>query len=170
MKILVRIAMLALGWYTWISCDVAARAQSRGKHVEEYTRAAFCELVRNPKEYDGKYVVVHASYRYGYEWQEVLGMNCRGQARTWLEFDDDTKSNVRHAFAKAPRHLGIVNATFYGVFQGSRGPYGDGSYAYELVVRSVKNIEVVSKTGVVPEQLSPAEQRKLSRGDEVAEQ
>ncbi len=44
-----------------------------------------------------------------------------------------------------------TNATFYRILDGSNGPYGDGGYAYQFDVESVKDVKVVYRDGRAPE-------------------
>ncbi len=144
-----------------------AGAQQHGEaDMAGYTPVSYCELVRHPKEYDGKNVAVLATYRYGFEWQEMFCMKCRDQGKTWLEFETESASAIRRALGKAPRHQGTLNATFYGTFRGTKGPYGDGGYVFRFDVKSVKAVDIVSKDGWAPERLSASEQQKLCQGDE----
>jgi len=79
-----------------------AKAQSRGDgDVSTYTPVSYCELIRHAVQYDGRRVAVRASYRYGFEWQEMFCMKCRDHGKTWLEFESDTSSSVRRALRKA---------------------------------------------------------------------
>ena len=120
---------------------------------------AFCDLVANPDKYDGKEVTVRATYRYGFEWQEIFCMECRKIAKTWLEFDEGLKSEFKATLKKFPRDQGTVNGIFTGTFHSSKGPYGDGGYRFRFDVKAISRIEVVSKEGWDPAHL-PAESRK----------
>jgi hypothetical protein len=139
----------------------ALRAQEHA-----YLPVSYCELVQKPMDYDGKKVAVRASYRYGFEWQEMFCMRCRAARKTWLEFEAGAAAGVRHALAKAPHDQGTLNATFYGIFRGVRGPYGDGGYDFKFDLTSATAVEVVSRQGWVPERLTHNEQKKLCQGDD----
>jgi hypothetical protein len=139
------------------SREILAAYQS-DKGLANYTQIDLCEILRNPQQYDGKQVVVRASYRYGFEWQELFCMRCRKQGKTWLEFSFENDTTIRRALRKAPKHQGIVNATFYGIFQAG-GSYGDGWYSYKIDLRFVKDVKIISRNGGVPESL-PSEVRK----------
>lgn len=130
---------------------------------------AFCDLIGNPEKYDGKEVVVSATYRYGFEWQEIFCMECRKIGRTWLEFDDDLAIQSKRELKKFPKNQGTVNAVFTGTFQSSKGPYGDGGYRYQLRVREVSHPRIVSKSGWAPEHLPP-NVRKLVCGGRSQEE
>jgi hypothetical protein len=150
-----------------LAAGKTAKAQGTSQaNTAGYSPVSYCELIRHPKDYDGKKVAVRATYRYGFEWQELFGVKCRDQGRTWLEFGADSASATRRALAKAPNHQGTLNATFYGTFQASKGPFGDGGYAFKFDVQSVKAVEVISKDGWAPERLSTSEQQRLCQGDE----
>jgi hypothetical protein len=49
----------------------------------------FCDLVRNPAEYNGKTVTVRATYRYGFEWEELYCLDCLDKGKAWLEVPSD---------------------------------------------------------------------------------
>jgi len=134
----------------------------------EYTSVRYCDLVQNYKEYDGKHVVVRASYRYGEEWTELFGMNCRDRwENTWLEFVPEDEKKLRRVKRKAPRYQGTFNATFYGWFNSTGGRYGHlNGYAFEFRAEFLKDLKVVSKDGWDPTTLTEKEQQKLYRGDE----
>lgn len=106
----------------------------------------YCDLMRDPGAYDGKQIAVQATYRYGFEIQELFCLKCRGQAKTWLEFEEGASIKFR----RAPRHNGLINATFYGIFLGKRGAYGDGGYRYQFNVHAVRNQKVISGDGRDP--------------------
>lgn len=148
------LSLACLGWIT-------ARSQSRSdQELGDYAQVSYCDLVSHPKDYENKQVAISASYRYGFEWQELFCLTCRGQGKTWLEFDEKTAGAVRRSLRKAPRNHGIVNATFYGTFE-SKGPYGDGGYLYRFNVKSVKEVKVVYRDGRAPDLLPPEVQKQL---------
>ena len=71
-----------------LEIQAAAMARKRGESEKaDHAAMSYCELLRHPKEYDGKDVVVRASYRYGFEWQEMFCLDCRRLGKTWLEFE-----------------------------------------------------------------------------------
>src|SRR5258706_4902408 len=92
---------------------------------QDYLHVAYCDLVRNPAGYDGKKVSVQATYRYGFEWQEIYCVECRASAKTWLEFPGDPPTQIKKALKGVPQYQGTLNATFRGVFH-SCGSFGDG--------------------------------------------
>ena len=119
---------------------------------------AFCDLVSNPDKYNGKEITTRATYRYGFEWQEVFCLSCEGESKVWLEYSEDLTEKSKAALRKAPKDHGIINAVFTGTFRTS-GPYGDGGYRFELEVKGVKNVEVVSKD-IRHQDLLPANVRR----------
>src|SRR3712207_4532748 len=58
---------------------------------------AYCDMLANAQDYDGKEVSVRASYRYGFEWQELFCIECRNLGKTWLDFDQDNPQYFRAA-------------------------------------------------------------------------
>lgn len=132
-----------------------------GSKMTGYPQVSYCDLISHPQEYDGKQVAVRASYRYGFEFQEMFCLKCRGQGKTWLEFGFEAAPNVRRALRKAPNDHGTVNAVFYGTFRGRRGPYGDGGYAYKLDLEFLKDVKVVYREGMAPDLLPSNVQKQL---------
>lgn len=142
---------------------------SQGKENRQASKGspavvAHCDLVMNPDRYDGKEVTVLATYRYGFEWQELLCLECRKVGKTWLEFDDDLEAKSKSELKKFPKGQGTVNAVFTGTFQSSKGSYGDGGYRFQLRVREISGAKVVSKSGWAPEHLSPNARKKVCGG------
>ncbi|MFN3330192.1 MAG: hypothetical protein ACK419_04620 [Pyrinomonadaceae bacterium] len=122
----------------------------------------FCDLVKNPGKYDGKEVTVRATYRYGFEWQEIFCLGCRDVGKTWLEIGDITKKSKK-VLKKFPKDDGTINALFTGTFESSKGPYGDGSYRFRFVLKEISQVEVVTKSGADPKQLPDDKQKKVCR-------
>lgn len=122
---------------------------------------AYCDLVNNPEKYDGKEVTVRAIYRYGFEWQEIFCLECRKVGKTWLEFDDDAAAQYKAALKKFPKHQGTVNAVITGIFQSSKGPFGDGGYRFRFVVKGINSVEVITKSGWDPEHLPSTSRKKV---------
>jgi hypothetical protein len=67
----------------------------------------FCDLVRNPDKYDGHEVSVRATYRYGFEWQELYCLDCKDKGKAWLEapfdLDDAAIRPLRRCLLLIPR-------------------------------------------------------------------
>lgn len=103
---------------------------------------SFCELLKNPEQYNGKEVTVRATWRYGYEWSDFYCLDCLDQGKTWLQ----VPSNLDDASTKALRRIpkaGIVNITVRGIFM-SNGHFGHlNGYPYQLVTQRVSNAAVI---------------------------
>ena len=123
---------------------------------------AYCDLVNNPEKYDGKEVTVRATYRYGFEWQEIFCLECRKVGKTWLEFDDDAAAQYKAALKKFPKHQGTVNAVFAGIFQSSKGPFGDGGYRFRFVVKGINSEEFSLKADGILNTCHPPYGRKFA--------
>jgi hypothetical protein len=108
---------------------------------------SYCDLVSNPEKFEGKEVTVRASYRYGFEWQELFCLECRKVGKTWLEFGDDFTHESRVGLKRFPKSQGTINAVFTGIFHSSKGSYGDGSYRFQLMLRVITHAELVSENG-----------------------
>ena len=133
----------------------------------DYLAVTYCDLVQNPELYSGKRVSVTATYRYGYEWQEIYCLTCRDVGKTWLEFPQDPPDEMERAFKGTPKGQGTLNANFKGVFQARPGSFGDGGYKYQLSLEHIGTVQVVSRSGGVPEVLPEASRRRLCGGSAI---
>jgi hypothetical protein len=105
----------------------------------------FCDLVRNPAEYNGKTVTVRATYRYGFEWEELYCLDCLDKGKAWLEVPSDLDDASVKALRRGPKGAGIVNLTVQGIFI-SGGHFGHQNfYRYKFVAQRVADVAVVSK-------------------------
>jgi hypothetical protein len=120
----------------------------------------YCDLIKNPEVYDGKEVTLRATYRYGFEWQEIYCLECRNLGKTWLEIWDLTKKSKK-ILKKFPKNDGTINAIFTGIFQSSKGPFGDGGYRYRFLLKEISQAELVTKSGADPNALAKNEKEKL---------
>ena len=137
------LALASLLLPSFVQTAMAAKRESPQRNTVQ-SLMAFCDLVTNPEKYNGKQITTRATFRYGFEWQEVFCLACESEAKVWLEFSEDLTEKSKAALKKTPKDHGIINAVVTGTFRTS-GPYGDGGYRFELEVKDVKNVEVVSK-------------------------
>lgn len=121
----------------------------------------YCDLLNDAGKNDGKLVRVRATYRYGFEWQEMFCLGCRDRGKTWLEFDTDSDRELRGALKRLPKDQGTVNAIFEGTLTSTDGPFGDGGYRFKFVAKSISDVSVISKSGANPEQLPIAAQKNI---------
>jgi hypothetical protein len=121
-----------------IVCLLAAAVQSQAS-------VSFCDLVRSPEKYDGKVVSIRATYRYGFEWQQLYCIDCLDRGKAWLEIPPDLDNTSDKALRRAPKGAGIVNLTVQGVFvSGGRLGHMNGC-PYKFVVHKVRDVAVVLK-------------------------
>ena len=112
----------------------------------------FCDLMADPAKYDGKTVKVRATWRYGFEWDELYCRGCRELGKTWrtvAELDKETRTKVK----RLPKESGTVNAVFTGVFRMSGGPFGDGSYRFQFEMSRMESPQLLTRASGVPEHL-----------------
>lgn len=122
----------------------------------------YCDVLKSPNDFDGKRVTLRATYRYGFEWQEIFCLQCRDRGKTWLEIDDDAISpKSKKMLKKLPKNDGTINAIFTGKFESSKGPFGDGSYRFRFVLEEIRQAKLVSKSGFDPTQLPEDVRKKL---------
>jgi hypothetical protein len=110
------------------------------------TPVRFCDLLRNPDEYNGREVTVRATYRYGFEWQQLYCLECLDKGKAWLElpYDPDDDAALK-SLKRAPKGAGIVNLTVQGVFV-SGGHFGHmNGYKYKFVAHEISDVAVVLK-------------------------
>jgi hypothetical protein len=124
---------------------------------------SFGELIGRPKDFDGKRITVRATYRYGFEWQELYCMPSRRSARVWLAIPTDLPKQIQNTSKRLPKHQGTINAIFTGLFHGEPSAFGDGAYQYQLDLEKLDQVEVVSKSGAVPDALTPTERTRVCR-------
>jgi hypothetical protein len=137
------------------SCTGCAMRASRAPRMSDNTFAVhFCDLVRNPAQYDGKVVVVRASLRSDIASDEMFCLSCLGMGGTQWE-------GSRRLRKKIPVPA-IVNATFVGVFESSKGPYGHmGLYRFSFRATSARDMSVVYRGTTPPLSLSAELQAKM---------
>ena len=123
-----------------------------------------CDLIDRPQAFDGKRVTLRASYRYGFEWQEIYCLQCRPLAKVWLAIPTELPKTVQRSLNRLPKNQGTINATFTGIFHGTRSAFGDGGYQYQLDLEGLEKVEVISKSGAVPDALQTGERAKLCKG------
>jgi hypothetical protein len=121
----------------------------------------FGELISRPKDFDGKRVTVRATYRYGFEWQELYCVPSRKTVKVWLAIPPELPKPVQQVLKRLPKHQGTVNATFTGLFHGERSAFGDGGYQFQLDLEKLDQVQIVSKSGAVPEALIPSEKTRV---------
>lgn len=122
---------------------------------------SFGELISRPKDFDGKRITVRATYRYGFEWQELYCVPSRTTVKVWLAIPPELPKPVQKVLKRLPKHQGTVNATFTGLFHGERSAFGDGGYQFQLDLEKLDQVQIVSKSGAVPEALIPSEQARV---------
>jgi hypothetical protein len=109
------------------------------------TKVSFCDLVQNPEKFNGKEVTVRATYRYGFEWEQLYCLDCLDKGKAWLEIPADIDDASEKAMKQAPKGAGIVNLTIQGTFM-SGGTYGHlNGYRYQFVAKEISNVAVVLK-------------------------
>jgi hypothetical protein len=106
---------------------------------------SFCDLLRNPERYSGQEVTVRATYKYGFEWQELYCLECADKGRAWLEFPFDADDDSFKALKPAPKGSGIVNMTVQGRFV-SGGHFGHSNgYPYKFIAKRVSDVAIVQR-------------------------
>lgn len=115
---------------------IALMLLSGATHAQE--AMTFCHLLRNADKYDGQLVRVRATFRYGYEWQQLYCLNCLDKGKAWLEVPVDLDDKSEKAFKKMPKRAGIVNLTVGGIFHFGKS-YGHlNGYRYELIAQEIR--------------------------------
>jgi hypothetical protein len=128
------------------------------------TAVTFCDLVRNPKKYNGKQVVVRATYRSWLETSHLYCLDCLDQGKVWLEMPIELEDTSAHALNKMPK-AGIVNLTVQGVFF-SGGSFGhQNGYQYKIEPNKISDVVILQK-GLKPPQEEKRVEKKWACGGE----
>ena len=123
------------------------------------TPLTFCDLLRNPDQYNGKEVTVRVTWRYGFEWSQLYCLDCSDKGRAWLDTSYDLDNASIKALRRTPKGAGIVNLTVEGVFM-SGGHFGHlNGYPYQLVAHKVSHVAIVLRGMKGPAEEKEAETR-----------
>lgn len=150
-------SVVLVGIVVCFSASCSGRVSQAQRKDDSGLTAHFCDLIRNPAQYEGKKVFVRASLRAHFEYTEMFCLSCAGMGATWPEFagEDDWEGSDR-VLRRIPK-AGIVNATFGGTFESSQGAYGHmGIYRFRFRIASMRDMSVVYR-GAVPPQSLPVE-------------
>jgi hypothetical protein len=123
-----------------------------------------CEAVNHPEGFHGKRIRVQASFRYGFEWEELYCLGCWNTGRVWLEVAQDIPKSVQRKLDRLPRHQGTVNAVFTGVFHHVRLSLAGSSYSSQLILEDIDSVRVVSRSGAAPMALTQSQRDNLCQG------
>ena len=104
----------------------------------------FCDLLRHADKYNGKEVSLRATYRYGFEWQELFCLDCMDKGKAWLDIPSDLNDASARSLRKAPKGAGIVNLTLQGIFV-SGGHFGHMGYQYKIVAHEIRDVAILQK-------------------------
>jgi hypothetical protein len=136
------LVLLAISWCA--SGQETTKTSSQSPEVTIPTTVSFCQLVSKPELYNGKELVIQASYTHGYEWSVLHSPDCSDKGMVWLDL-----SRVRNN--AAVKSLGpltkpeTVNLEVQGTFM-SGGHYGHrNQYPHQIVAHKVSAVEVVQK-------------------------
>ena len=111
--------------------------------IHAQTATTLCDLLRNPEKYDGQRVQVRATFRYGFEWQQLYCLDCLDKGKAWLQMPVDLDDKSEKAFKKMPKGAGIVNLTVVGVFHFGKS-YGHlNGYRFELIAQEIQDVTVI---------------------------
>jgi hypothetical protein len=151
--------------------NLEPKARFEEKKSRDLPTVNYCDVLKNPTEFEGKKLMLKATYRYGVEWQEMFCLTCRDKGRTWLEIEDDAiSSQSKKALRKFPESDGTINAIFTGRFESSGGPFGDGSYRFRFVLEDITNAELISSSGFEPASLPGNVLKKICDWSKTDEQ
>ena len=121
------------------------------------TPVKLCDLLQNPEKYRDQTVNVRATFRYGFEWQQLYCLDCLDKGRAWLSLPNDMDDESKRIFKKMPKGAGIVNVTVVGVLHfGSSYDHLNG-YRYELIAQEIRDVVVIQKGSKDPATESTAE-------------
>lgn len=110
----------------------------------------FCDLIKNPQNFDGSTMRVNAIYRYGMYWSEMYCLECESSNRVSVSFANDFDSKTKKKYRKKIRWSDLgrtVRVTAIGTFSAS-GRYGHrGHLRFQLEIERLESAEVISLAG-----------------------
>ena len=147
--------------------SVSAGFQGNKSKPDRLPRMELCEVLRDSEFYNGKQVTVRATFRLGRKQSQLYCMACMEGGRVWMREILPSSGEVAPGLKKLndlilENEAGItVNGIFTGTFRGA-GQYGRlGAFTYQIDVQEVREIELVSTTGIDPEDLSKEMMKKV---------
>lgn len=124
-----------------------------------------CKILETPSKYNGKRVVVSATYRVAFEASELYCLSCSASGVVWVDFDnsDGGEKAARAMSRLIHNHRGTVNGLFSGVFRDAgHDSYGHlAGWRYKISVDSVDELKLIDKLGASPQALPPATRLKV---------
>ena len=137
-----------------LGVSVPATQNNNSSPASDVKTVPFCDLVRDPKLYDGKLVRVRAIFSSNFEKSVLSAPDCPAEA-TWLHVPDSyascTKRKVQKKFEDAPWGQGR-DIVIIGRLE-SKGNYGHlGMYPYRFVATCVENIQPLGHFRNLPDQ------------------
>ena len=148
----------SVGWSMMRSTSALISLMSLSAAVHAQTPVKFCDLLRNPEKYRDQQVKVRATFRYGFEWQQLYCLDCLDKGRAWLWLPDEMDDESTRTFKKMPKGAGMVNLTVVGVLHFG-GSYGHrNGYRYELIAQEIRDVAVIRKGTKGPATESKLEQ------------
>ena len=147
--------------------SVDAGFQNNKSKSGQAPRVELCEVLRDSEFYNGKQVTLRATFRLGRKQSQLYCMTCIDGGRVWMREVLPSSGEVAPGLRKLndlilENEKGItVNGIFTGTFRGA-GQYGRlGAFTYQIDVQEVGEIELVSATGIDPEDLSKEMRKKV---------
>ena len=131
--------------------------QVSSEHADTAATVSFCELVSNPKRYNGKEVTVRATYKYGFEWAYLYCLTCLDKGKAWLEIPDDVDESSTKVLKRGPKGAGIANITVRGTFIKCGHCGHENAYPFKFVAHQVSDLVVLLKG------MKPDEEQKVER-------
>ena len=149
--------------------SVSAGLQNNKSKPDRLTRMELCAVLRDSEFYNGKQVTVRATFRLWKKQSQLYCMACMEGGRVWMRELLPARGEVAPGLRKLndlilENETGItVNGIFTGTFRGA-GQYGRlGAFTYQIDVQEVSEIELVSASGIDPEDLPTAMKKKVCR-------
>ena len=113
--------------------------------IRSQTSPTLCDLIQNPEKYNGKEVIIRATYRYGFEWSELYCLDCLDLGKVWLDMPTALEETSANSLKKMPKGAGIVNLTVQGVFV-SGGTFGhSNAFRYRIEPTQISDVAVLQK-------------------------
>jgi len=124
-----------------------------------------CAVLHSPDNYTGKTITIFATFRSGFEANELYCMGCEKQ-HVWAILSDDygeyTEGGKKISRIDKENSGGVtMNGIFTGLLEGP-GQFGhQGVYKYQLKVQGASSLKLVDRLGFVPDRLPPESRKRV---------
>jgi len=134
---------------------------------ENIINVEFCDLLKNPNEYEDKLVRVSAIYSFSFEASVLYCPNCEKDGKAWFDCSKDAESCISKKFKNKFRekHYGTgktLKVTVVGKFNTGGGFGHFGVFPNQFLTQTVERAEILLNYGGSYQALSEKDKAKIS--------